>query len=222
MFECVPTPYSIMNPDEGEGTDVFASIIPDSDDYSSGKRSILWAVYGDTGIGNPDSEYWIRRMKGRYAEIKNTYDLRIKAFEEMKAKIAANGISTDDTSQTTRTEQYGKTTVTDGYGKDGELTVTNDLKSANYDPAQDDTTDAEKYLSDFTKDTGSVTTKDTRTRTTSTEIGKGADGEAAGSKVSVSGGSGLETETIKKWMESVEDPYQSFAKEFAKYFYWGL
>ena len=195
--------------------------MPETDVYSAGKRSILWAVYGDTGIGNPDADYWIRRMKGRYAEIKGEFDLKIEAFESMKTKIAADGISTDDVSQVTRTEQYGKTTVTDGYGE-GELTVTNDLKTSNFDPAQDDTADAEKYLSDFSKDTGSVTTKDTRIRSTSTEISKGADGETPGSKVTVSGGSGLETETVKKWMESVEDPYAEFAAEFSKLFYWGM
>lgn len=211
-----------MNPDEGEGTDVFAEIVPETDAFSAGKRAVLWAVYGDTGIGNPDTGYWIRRMKGKYSEIKDAFDLKIQAFEALKKKIAADGPSMDDNSQITRTEQYGKTTVTDGYGTDGELTVTNDLKSASYDPAQNDAADAESYLSEMSKDTGSVTTKDTRTRTTATEISAGKDGETPGSKVTVSGSAGLETDTVRQWMEGVEDPYPAFAGEFKKLFYWGL
>lgn len=220
MFACVPTPYSIKLNDS---VDVFSEIIPESDDYSSGKRSVLWAVYGDTGLGNTNSEYWIRRMKGRYYEIKNEYDLKIKAFETMKAKIAASGISTDDNEQSTTVENHGKTTVKDSYS-DGALVVENNLLSSNYDPPQIPTSvsEAKSYLNDMSSDTGTVTTKDTRTHTTETEVSAGADGIKAGSTTTVKGGSGLETETIKKWMESVEDPYRAFAKEFAKYFYWGL
>ncbi len=221
MHECVPTPYSLMHPDEGEGVDVFASIIPTGEEFCSEKRAALWAMYGDTGIGNPDTEYWIRRMKGRYAEIKNEYYLKILGFGYMRSQVMNKGVNINDVSHTTRVKQYGKTTVTDSYGE-GALTVTNDLKTANYDPPQNATDGAESFLSDLTKDTGSVTTTDTRIHTVETEVKAGADGQTAGTETTISGGSGLLTESVKKWMDGVTDPYQEFAREFSKLFYWGI
>ncbi len=210
-----------MHPDEGEGVDVFASIIPSEDEFSSEKRAVLWAVYGDTGIGNPDTEYWIRRMKARYAEIKNEYYLKILGYGYMRSQVMNKGVNINDVSHTTRVKQYGKTSVTDSYGE-GALTVTNDLKTANYDPPQNATDGAESFLSDMTKDTGSVTTTDTRIHTVETEVKAGADGQTAGTETTISGGSGLLTESVKKWMDGVTDPYQEFAREFSKLFYWGL
>ena len=96
--ECVPTPYSLAN-DPDDPLDVFEAIFPqyiDPDDPTQGeypywleKRKALWARFHDTGIGNPDTDYWIRCMKGKHYEIAERYDIKFRVFAEYKARLAA-------------------------------------------------------------------------------------------------------------------------------------
>ena len=83
----VPTPYSILNdPDDGE--DVFETIIPTTDAYSTEKRAALWARFSDRGIGNPDKAYWERCMTNKAAEIGDRYDIKMRVFSEYKSRLA--------------------------------------------------------------------------------------------------------------------------------------
>ena len=83
----VPTPYSIQNdPDDGE--DVFETIIPTTDAYSTEKRAALWARFCDRGIGNPDKAYWERCMINRATEIEDRYDIKMRVFSEYKSRLA--------------------------------------------------------------------------------------------------------------------------------------
>ena len=95
----VPTPYSILNdPDDGE--DVFETIFPqyiDPGDPSLGeypyweeKRMAMWARFHDTGLGNPDKEYWERCVSAKAAEIDARYLIKFRVFSEYKARLAAN------------------------------------------------------------------------------------------------------------------------------------
>ena len=98
MWYCVPTPYSLLN-DEDDPIDVFAEIFPqyiDPDDHSAGeypyweeKRKALWARFHDTGIGNPDTEYWIRCMKGKAAEMDQRYLIKFRVWTEYQTKLAS-------------------------------------------------------------------------------------------------------------------------------------
>lgn len=98
MWYCVPTPYSLLN-DEDDPVDVFAEIFPqyiDPDDHSAGeypyweeKRKALWARFHDTGIGNSDTEYWIRCMKGKAAEMDQRYLIRFRVWTEYQTKLAS-------------------------------------------------------------------------------------------------------------------------------------
>lgn len=168
----VPTPYSIINdPDDGE--DVFETIIPDSADYHTEKRAALWARYHDTGIGNPDKAYWERCMICRANELAGEYDLKMRAYLEFKARIAAN---------------TGDIDLSDGR-------IESESVNRVYDPPEVQTVGdvAENYLSDQNR----------------TDFKQKTYG-------------GLETETVRQWMDGITDPFREWAAEFDRLFYWGL
>lgn len=208
---CIPTPYSIK---KNEEIDVFADCIESTESYYDQKYTILWDVYGDTGIGNTNIEYWERRVKAMYSRIKAEYDLKIKAWIQLSSKVDKDGADFNDTSSETSRSTNSDGSVTQKV-ESGNLKVTNDLKSCTYDPAQNAESGAESFLSDMSTDTGSVTTEDTRVNK-STTTGSGTE------TVKTLGSSGLETVTLKEWIEGVRNPLYDFADEFKKLFYWGM
>ena len=167
----VPTPYSILNdPDDGE--DVFETIIPGSDAYSTEKRAALWARFSDMGIGNPDKEYWERCMSNKAKEIGERYDIKMRVFSEYKTRLA----------------QAQSVDLSDGKMES---------KSVNklYDPPEllNSSEIAQSYLADQNVTDFNQTTY-----------------------------GGLEPETVAEYMASVRNPFEDWAREFDKLFYWGI
>ena len=167
----VPTPYSIQNdPDDGE--DVFETIIPTSDAYSTEKRAALWARFCDRGIGNPDKAYWERCMINRAAEIGDRYDIKMRVFSEYKSRLAlAQSVDLADSSM----ESKSVNKLFDP----PEVTVAN--------------ADATSFLAD-----------QNQTEYTQTTHG------------------GLEPETVAEYMAAIRNPFEEWAREFDKLFYWGI
>ncbi len=167
----VPTPYSIQNdPDDGE--DVFETIIPTSDAYSTEKRAALWARFCDRGIGNPDKAYWERCMINRAAEIGDRYDIKMRVFSEYKSRLAlAQSVDLSDG----KMESKSVNKLFDP----PEVTVAN--------------ADATSFLAD-----------QNQTEYTQTTHG------------------GLEPETVAEYMAAVRNPFEDWAREFDKLFYWGI
>lgn len=167
----VPTPYSILqDPDDGE--DVFESIIPVTDAYSTEKRAALWARFSDTGLGNPDKTYWKRCMTNKAAEIEERYDIKMRVFSEYKTRLAAaQSIDLADSSM--------------------------ESKSVNrlYDPPEVSNAGAEatSYLADQNVTDFTQTTH-----------------------------GGLEPETVAEYMAAIRNPFEDWAREFDKLFYWGI
>lgn len=179
---CVPTPYSILNdPDDGE--DVFETIFPQYIDptdptlgenpYWSEKRAAMWARFHDTGLGNPDKEYWERCMSGKAAEINDRYLIKFRVFSEYKARLAAN--TGDADLSDSRLESSSVNKLYDP----PEVTVVN--------------ADADHFLADQTK----------------TEYEQKTFG-------------GLEPSTVAEYMDAVENPFEAWAREFDRLFYWGI
>ena len=167
----VPTPYSIQNdPDDGE--DVFETIIPTTDAYSTEKRAALWARFCDRGIGNPDKAYWERCMINRATEIEDRYDIKMRVFSEYKSRLAlAQSVDLADSSM--------------------------ESKSINrlYDPPETSVAEttptsylADQNVTDFTQTTHG----------------------------------GLEPETVAEYMAAIRNPFEEWAREFDKLFYWGI
>lgn len=84
---CIPTPDSILADDE---RDVFEDIFPDSEVYYAVMRSIMWDFYGSRGIGNCNTDYWVKCMQRRYSQIKPTYLLKFKVFDEWMTENLGN------------------------------------------------------------------------------------------------------------------------------------
>lgn len=167
----VPTPYSILNdPDDGE--DVFETIIPTTDANASDKRDALWARFSDTGIGNPDKAYWERCMSNKAKEIEERYAVKMRVFNEYKARLAS-AVSVDLADSAMESKSVNSI----------------------YDPPEVSTVgaDANSYLADQNV----------------TEYSQNTHG-------------GLEPQTVAEYMASVRNPYEDWAREFDKLFYWGL
>lgn len=167
----VPTPNSILNdPDDGE--DVFETIIPTTDAYSSEKRVALWARFCDRGIGNPDKAYWERCMINRAEEIGDRYDIKMRVFSEYKSRLAL-AVSVDLSDGKMESKSVNK------LFDPPEVTVAN--------------ADATSFLAD-----------QNQTEYTQTTHG------------------GLEPETVAEYMAAVRNPFEEWAREFDKLFYWGI
>ena len=83
----VKTPQSIKD----ETTeDVFETIIPNTEYQYQKKRSELWARFRYHGIGNNDVQYWEQCMIDRYNLIAETWDIKIKAWEQYKTSIVSS------------------------------------------------------------------------------------------------------------------------------------
>ena len=101
---CIPTPDSILADDE---RDVFAEIFPDTEVNYTLMRSIMWDFYGSRGIGSCDTDYWVKSMKRRYSQIKPTYLMKFKVFDEWKTANLGNDpvdLSDGETHYTMKTE----------------------------------------------------------------------------------------------------------------------
>ncbi|MBQ1462728.1 MAG: hypothetical protein IIZ24_00870 [Candidatus Methanomethylophilus sp.] len=181
MFYCVPTPYSLAN-DPDDPVDVFAEIFPqyiDPDDPSQGqypyweeKRKALWARFHDTGIGNPDTDYWIRCMKGKAAEMDQRYLIRFRVWTEYQAKLAA--------------------------------TTTVDLS--------DSAMDSESVQKEFDPPNVDV-------------LGVTAEDYLSGQNINryhQDTHGGTDSETVRDYNRSIENPFEYYAAEFDKLFYRGM
>ena len=84
---CILTPDSILADDE---RDVFEEIFPDSEVYYAVMRSIMWDFYGSRGIGSCDIDYWVKCMKRRYSQVKPTYLMKFKVFDEWMTENLGN------------------------------------------------------------------------------------------------------------------------------------
>ena len=126
----VETPQSIKDEDN---VDVFNEIISNTAYKYTEKRAELWARYRYRGIGSCDRAYWIQCMKDRYALIEQTWDIKIRAWEQYAASVS----STVDFSQSS-----GNSTTT----------VTTEREDTPDNPAG-----TTVYLSDRTKSTTSYT-----------------------------------------------------------------
>lgn len=168
----MPTPQSIL---DDTTTDVFAQAIPATVYEYANKRAALWRRYRYVGIGNADTTYWIACVQAREQELASEYDLKIRAFEELKARIAALGVNDIDVSDSSYVES---TSV-----------------GSQMDPPQNlsSQTVPEKFL------TG-------QDKTVFSQKSYG----------------GVETEELKRWMDSVQDPWVDWVEDFRKLFYWGL
>ena len=167
----VPTPYSIQNdPDDGE--DVFETIIPTTDAYSTEKRAALWARFCDRGIGNPDKAYWERCMINRAAEIGDRYDIKMRVFSEYKSRLVqAQSVDLSD-------GKMHSNSVNSVYDPP-EVTVAGVTASSFL---------ADQNVTDFNQETYG----------------------------------GLEPETVAEYMAAVRNPFEEWAREFDKLFYWGI
>ena len=168
----MPTPYSILNdPDDGE--DVFETIFPNTDSYYTEKRLALWNRFHDTGLGNPDKQYWERAMKAKAGEIEGRYAIKFRVWSEYQARLAAN---------------TGDVDISDGE-------VESQSVNRNYDPPEvavsGDT--ATNYLAD-------QNTTDYR------QVSHG----------------GTEADSVRQYMDDVSNPFEAYAREFDRLFYWGL
>lgn len=84
---CIDTPQSIKTADN---VDVFEQIIPATAYQYAKKRSELWARYRYHGLGSCDRAYWIQCMKDRYNLIEDTWDVKIKAWEQYLTSISSS------------------------------------------------------------------------------------------------------------------------------------
>ena len=84
---CIDTPQSIKTADN---VDVFEQIIPATAYQYAKKRSELWARYRYHGLGSCDRSYWIQCMKDRYNLIEDTWDVKIKAWEQYLTSISSS------------------------------------------------------------------------------------------------------------------------------------
>ena len=167
----VPTPYSILNdPDDGE--DVFETIIPTTDAYSTEKRAARWARFSDLGIGNPDKAYWERCMTNKATEIEDRYDIKMRVFSEYKSRLAL-AVSVDLSDGKMESKSVNK------LFDPPEVTVAN--------------ADATSFLADQNETDFTQTTH-----------------------------GGLEPETVAEYMAAIRNPFEEWAREFDKLFYWGI
>ena len=177
----VPTPYSLAN-DPDDPVDVFAEIFPqyiNPDDHSAGeypywseKRTALWSRFHDTGIGNTDTDYWIRCMKGKAAEMDQRYLIRFRVWAEYQAKLAA-AVTVDLSDSAMDSESVQQ-------HSDPPQTSTAGAQATSYL----DTQDVNRYHQDTH--------------------------------------GGTDSETVRDYNRSIENPFEYYAQEFDKLFYWGM
>ena len=160
----IETPQSIKDADN---VDVFEQIISNTAYQYQTKRNELWARYRYRGIGSCDRAYWIQCMKDRYALIEETWDIKIRAWEQYNTSVA----STVDFSQSSATST---------------TTTTVEREDTPDNPAGNTV-----YLSDRTKST-----------------------------VAYSGETyeGLESETVRDYIQAIPDPWDGFTSQFRKLF----
>ena len=82
----IDTPDSIKYYDN---RDVFEEIIDDSEYMYQQKRDELWAKYRYRGIGSCNIDYWVQCMIDVYNVIKETWDIKIRTWEQYKLSVAS-------------------------------------------------------------------------------------------------------------------------------------
>ena len=132
----MPTPQSILDDD---GVDVFEQAVPTSVYEYAKKRAALWRRYRYVGIGSTDTTYWTACVQAREQELAGEYDLKIRAFEELKARIDALTNSDIDVSDSSYVES---TSV--GSQFDPPQDVYSQTEPDRYLSAQDSTTFSQK------------------------------------------------------------------------------
>lgn len=193
---CLPTPYSILNdPDDGE--DVFETIFPDTDAFCVEKRLAMWSRFHDTGIGNADQVYWMRAVKAKAAEIEGRYAIRFRVWQEYQARLAqAQSVDLSDG------KIKSKSTAKDGSNS----SLRSKSTAKHYDPPSGSSA-MDSYVSEG--DTTDFEQSGQSDQQTETDYEQNTYG-------------GLEAETVRQYGDAVENPFETWAKEFDKLFYWGL
>ena len=198
---CIPTPQSILDDDN---IDVFEEIFPDSEVYHDIMREIMWSFYQYRGIGNCDRNYWIQCMKNRYAQISMKYMVKFKLIDEWLTTVmdSNNPIDLSDSSG------ESKTSTSHGH----KITTVNGATKTTYEHEDnpDNPAGNTKYLAERDTTSGD--------QYTDTDTHSGTDSVTFNSKTY----SGLSSETVSKFMETVPDLERAFADEFQRQFYWGL
>lgn len=82
----IETPQSIK---ERDNIDVFEQIIANTEYEYNKKRSELWARFRYHAIGSCDRTYWIQCMIDRYELIKETWDIKIRAWKQYAASVSS-------------------------------------------------------------------------------------------------------------------------------------
>lgn len=198
-MRCIPTPDTILEDDE---IDVFESIIPEEDDYHDVMRQALWNTYRFRGIGNPDLAYWIRAMQARYGQIRTIYQIKFKALDEWLSSISGETEidMSDGSYDLTQSTTYGHVISTSiGVRKN----------TAEREDNPDNPQGSTKYLS----------SRDTVTddAASDSDTHSGIDTVHYVNKSY----SGLSSETVSRFMESVTNLERQFADEFRMQFYHG-
>ena len=221
---CLPTPYSILNdPDDGE--DVFKTIFPDTDAFCIEKRLAMWSRFHDTGIGNADQVYWMRAMKAKAAEIEGRYAIRFRVWQEYQARLAqAQSVDLSDgkiQSKRTARDDSSSSLRSKSTAKDDS---TSSLKSKNtarhYDPPSG-SSELSSYVSEGdTTDSEQSGQSGQQTETDFEQSGQSGQQTETDYEQNTYGG--LEAETVRQYGDAVENPFEKWAAEFDKLFYWGL
>lgn len=204
----IDTPQSVM---DASGRDVFEEIIPNTAYSYTKKRNELWSRYRYFGIGSCNIEYWIQCMKDRYALIEESWDAKIKAWDEYVASIASkvsfaagsNSETVTDTRSFT-TEHTG--TISDSGSNTG--TVTTEREDTPDNPAG-----STKYLAERDTRTDNLTNGNTRTfLNTDTVTNEGT------LKTDREYYEGLDSATAAEYIDKVPDPWDGFTSQFRRLF----
>lgn len=107
------SPQSVLTEKE---IDVFEQIIPNTDYQYAKKRSALWSYYRYRGIPTCNLDYWIQCMTDRYAVIKESMDIKIKAWEKFLTDTSTGIDLSDGTNDYTLTTEYEDTPDTNATG----------------------------------------------------------------------------------------------------------
>lgn len=135
----IETPQSIYDDDS---VDVFEQIISATAYQYAKKRSELWARYRYAGLGSQDRAYWIQCMKDRYALIEETWDIKIKAWEQYQASISS-GVDFSQSSAESTTVSEHEDTPDNPIGTNVYLADRNTVNynGKNYDGLESETVD---------------------------------------------------------------------------------
>ena len=213
---CVPTPDSILEDDD---VDVFEQIIPESETYHTEMRQILWDFYGLRGIGNCDMAYWIKAMQARFRQIRTVYNIKFRLVDEWLSTMNESIDLSDHAEESTTTNAHGHV-ITNAYGRRvNTLDAGSRTDTSEHEDNPDNPAGTTKYLaSRDTNTVGGQTDTSTDDAVTDTSTNSGTDTITWNNKTY----SGLSSETVGRFLETIPDLQRQFADEFKLQFYHGV